>query len=203
MKMIKGLTAAVALAGALLAMPAVAATPIVSGGKLMGATGVIVGGASYDVSFLDGTCSSVYGGCGSSNFTFKTLTSALSAGNALLSQVFVNSSAGLFDSRPELTNGCSSTIVCNVLIPFALGSGVTLVDDASNNSTTSLDLNFASLIGTNTSTASLSTVVFAKFTPTMTAAVPEPTTWAMMFAGFGMMGAALRNRKRSTKLALA
>jgi hypothetical protein len=30
------------------------------------------------------------------------------------------------------------------------------------------------------------------------AAVPEPGTWAMMFVGFGMMGAAMRYRRRST-----
>jgi hypothetical protein len=30
------------------------------------------------------------------------------------------------------------------------------------------------------------------------AAVPEPTTWGLMIAGFGLAGAALRSRKRST-----
>jgi len=30
----------------------------------------------------------------------------------------------------------------------------------------------------------------------VTSAVPEPATWAMMLAGFGMVGGALRNRKR-------
>lgn len=32
------------------------------------------------------------------------------------------------------------------------------------------------------------------------AAVPETATWAMMIAGFGMMGAAMRARRRSTKV---
>lgn len=31
-----------------------------------------------------------------------------------------------------------------------------------------------------------------------TAAVPEPATWVMMLAGFGMVGAGLRSRKRAT-----
>jgi hypothetical protein len=31
-------------------------------------------------------------------------------------------------------------------------------------------------------------------------AVPEPATWAMMFVGFGMMGASMRYRRRSTKV---
>ena len=30
------------------------------------------------------------------------------------------------------------------------------------------------------------------------AAVPEPATWAMMLVGFGMMGASMRYRRRST-----
>jgi hypothetical protein len=32
------------------------------------------------------------------------------------------------------------------------------------------------------------------------AAVPETATWAMMITGFGMMGAAMRTRRRSTKV---
>ncbi|RZM13176.1 MAG: PEP-CTERM sorting domain-containing protein, partial [Sphingomonas sp.] len=34
-------------------------------------------------------------------------------------------------------------------------------------------------------------------------AVPEPTTWAMMLVGFGMMGASMRYRRRSTKFVTA
>ncbi|GGB28686.1 hypothetical protein GCM10011380_17910 [Sphingomonas metalli] len=34
-------------------------------------------------------------------------------------------------------------------------------------------------------------------------AVPEPATWAMMLVGFGMVGAATRYRRRSTKAAIA
>lgn len=36
-----------------------------------------------------------------------------------------------------------------------------------------------------------------------TSAVPEPTTWAMLVIGFGMMGAATRYRRRATKLVYA
>ncbi|WP_242183518.1 PEPxxWA-CTERM sorting domain-containing protein [Sphingomonas sp. CARO-RG-8B-R24-01] len=203
MKMIQSLSAAAALACAIAAVPATAATPIVSSGKLMGATGVTVGGASYDVAFLDGTCSGVFGGCTTGNFSFTTLSSALAAGNALLSQVFLNGKAGAFDTHPALTAGCTSAVACNVLIPFAASDGVALVTDTVNMPTTSLDFTFASLIGSKTSTASLASFVYAKFTPSVTTAVPEPATWAMMLAGFGLMGAALRYRKRSTKLTLA
>ena len=37
----------------------------------------------------------------------------------------------------------------------------------------------------------------------VTSAVPETATWGMMIAGFGMMGAALRTRRRSTKVTYA
>lgn len=40
-----------------------------------------------------------------------------------------------------------------------------------------------------------------QLTPTPTSAVPEPATWAMMIAGFGMVGAQLR-RRRATTVAL-
>jgi len=42
---------------------------------------------------------------------------------------------------------------------------------------------------------------FGNVTPP--AAVPEPATWAMMLLGFGMMGGAIRYRRRSTTLAIA
>ncbi|KQS01519.1 hypothetical protein ASG11_17855 [Sphingomonas sp. Leaf357] len=36
-----------------------------------------------------------------------------------------------------------------------------------------------------------------------TSPLPETATWAMMIAGFGMMGAAMRTRRRSTKVSFA
>jgi hypothetical protein len=38
---------------------------------------------------------------------------------------------------------------------------------------------------------------------TAAAAVPEPATWGMMIAGFGMMGASMRYRRRSAKVTFA
>jgi len=35
------------------------------------------------------------------------------------------------------------------------------------------------------------------------AAVPEPATWGLMLAGFGVVGAGLRSRRRSTTVAFA
>jgi len=38
---------------------------------------------------------------------------------------------------------------------------------------------------------------------TINSAVPEPATWAMMLVGFGMMGAAMRYGRRTTRAAVA
>jgi hypothetical protein len=55
----------------------------------------------------------------------------------------------------------------------------------------------------NTQGAGLLTgLVTASATP-LVAAVPEPATWAMMLVGFGMIGAAVRYRRRNTKVAYA
>jgi hypothetical protein len=42
-----------------------------------------------------------------------------------------------------------------------------------------------------------------QFTTGTVAAVPEPTTWAMMLVGFGLMGASMRYRRRSPKVVCA
>jgi hypothetical protein len=80
-----------------------AATVTLSGGNLIGATGVSVGGVSYDVSFLDGTCVSIFNGCDSaSDFMFQTAESALLASSALMNSVFVDGPLGSFDTSPWL-----------------------------------------------------------------------------------------------------
>lgn len=42
----------------------------------------------------------------------------------------------------------------------------------------------------------------ASLGPAVTSGVPEPSTWAMMLAGFGAMGASLRVRRRATRFAM-
>lgn len=203
MKQLKGLMAAMVLGVAAIAAPASAATLVTSGGKLTGATGVMVGSKSYDVSFVDGTCGSVFGACTTSNFTFTTAATALAAGQALLSQVFLNASAGSYDSKPNLTAGCSSALVCNVLIPYAAGRTTELVVDTVNSSINVLDGTVLLPFGTGTSTSGLSSFVYAKFAESAVTSVPETATWGMMLIGFGMMGATLRTRRRDAKVAVA
>ena len=90
----------------------------VAGGQLMGATGVIVDGSSYNVAFLDGTCIALYDGCDdASDFTFQTAAAATLASQALLDQVFLDG-IGLFDSNPALTNGLTHANTGSALTPY-------------------------------------------------------------------------------------
>ena len=106
----------------------------IENGILMGATGVNVNGNIYDVTFQDGTCFDLFNGCNeSSDFFFPvsdihlaTLDSseAFIASQALLDQIFLDSTLGAFDSDPTLTNGCAYYGGCSVYTPvFPTTSG--------------------------------------------------------------------------------
>ncbi len=82
-----------------------AALLIVNGDQLVGATGVNVNGALYDVSFMDGSCFSLYNGCDdSTDSLFSGNDASLAASKALLEQVFI----GIYDDQPSLMIGCSN-----------------------------------------------------------------------------------------------
>ena len=187
------LFAATALA---MSAPATAAVQITdSNGILVGATGVDVGGTLYDVSFLDGTCSSVFSNCDdTSDFAIPAASGTLAA-QSLLDQVFT----GIFDTNPALTRGCDTPFGCVVLVPTeAIGGG----------STGAFALNLApeqdSVTGfgfpSSFDTTDDPIYLWARFTiSTITPAVPESSTWAMMLMGFGAMGVSLRGRRRTKR----
>lgn len=119
----KILTLLVAISG-LFCVGTANATPqlILDGSTLTGAKGVTVGGLLYDVSFVVGSCATVFAGCDeTSDFTFQSQSAAQSASAALLSEVFVDglpSSSNLFDTDPETTRGCSYIGGCTVMTPY-------------------------------------------------------------------------------------
>ena len=83
------LTLILALAVPFVSSSAFAATLNIVGGQLMGASNVLVGGNSYDVQFIEGTCIDLYNGCDeASDFTFQTEAAAILASQALHEQVF-------------------------------------------------------------------------------------------------------------------
>ena len=195
MRRIISLAAAAMLASA---SPALAATQVTDGsGHLTGATGVTVGSSTYDVSFVDGTCSGLFGGCDSaSDFAFQTQADGQAAADALLAQVLT----GSFDTDYTLTSGCATngSALCALFVPYAT-DGTNFSAVAAVNSNTVAD-GTALVSGPVTSldTTSLTAFVFARFTPAA-GAVPEPATWAMMLMGFGAIGAAMRRQRNSKR----
>jgi hypothetical protein len=177
------------------AAPATAATLQTSGFTLTGATGVDVNGTSYDVAFLDGTCTSVFDGCDSnSDFAFTNPGDATAAAQALLDQVFVDGLPGTFDTVPFLTNGCSDLLICTAWIPYSVsGTGVDLMTASNSNGA---DFVLAGVTDPSGDTSQSPSLVWAIFTPSVAVGVPEPSTWAMMLLGFGAIGLAARRRRK-------
>lgn len=167
-----------------------AASLVLEGNVLSGATGVNVGGSLYDVAFTDGSCVSVFGGCATNaNIAFNSLASANLAAQALLDQVFV----GTFDSNPGLTKGCTNVLQCYTYIPYNVSPFIS-ASVAANFSDAS-DFIGTTELSNDTQLSLNQSVTWAKFTPSA-AAVPEPSTWGMMLIGLGLIGAFLRSRPR-------
>lgn len=155
-----------------------------SGGLLTGATGVNINGSLYSVVFQGGTCTTVFGTCQQSNFTFNNLTDATAAGQALLNQVFVDGPAGNFDSTTNIIQGCTDTTNCVTRIPYAIVSGG--YNDASA-------FNWSAASGTADSVVAegpfaadngpWSNVNYAVFTK----AVPEPPTVLLTILGLAVL----------------
>lgn len=185
------------------AAPASAATLIIDGnGILTGATGVNVGGALFDVEFIDGTCVSLFSGCDqNTDFALNSLGSRPDvAGQALLDQVLI----GVFDTNPELVRGCSNTSFCQIDIPTQTGAPGNFFGGFLQNDT-GLNSDVAGIVqySVNRDTgANRPAETFARFTPQV-GAIPEPGTWAMMLLGFGVIGALMRRRRQVHGLKIA
>lgn len=185
------------------AVPAMSATLLVDGsGKLTGASGVVVEGSNYDVTFLDGTCTSLFNGCDdNTDFAFTTDATVTAAAQALLDQVFIDGFLGNFDSRPALTSGCEDPAGCLAWIPRPIDRLGVFATGAYNSYTiggTDVVVYSGNVFPFDTTSRTNQT--WARFSVAVAPSVPEPSTWAMMLLGFGAAGIALRRRRKSVRI---
>lgn len=97
------------------------ATPtlLITDGILTGANNVEVNGKLYNVAFVNSICN-VMSNCSEPVFELATQSNAQAAAQALLDQVFVDSSDGNFDSVPSNVSNCKNSPYCQTFIPYAL-----------------------------------------------------------------------------------
>jgi hypothetical protein len=187
------LTLLLAAAALSLAGTAEAATLITDGsGHLTGVTDLVVGGPSYDVQFVDGTCAGLFNGCNDpGDFAFHFQPDANSAATAL----YVTAITGIFDTTPSMINGCTGDL-CIILIPYGFDSTNFLATGIVNNAVLGDSFQGYDLAPNWETASSNPNFTYAVFAPHVATGVPEPGTWAMMLIGFGAIGAAMRRRKR-------
>ncbi len=148
------------------------------GGILTGAKAVTVDGHLYDVEFVEGTCTAVFGICDEAHFAFTTESAALAASKALGDYIFLDvPGLGNFDSEPMSTNGCFFPANCWALTPYKILGDNFLIAQALNSAVGTDDGFFLhqpngpglSIFGSATETIYDSSVdingVFAKWTP--------------------------------------
>jgi hypothetical protein len=171
-------------------------------GLLTGATGVVVNGGTYSVTFVDGSCVSVFSGCDDAvdDFAFTTETLALSASQALLDSVFI----GDFDDDPSRTFGCSLAFNCVAYTPFRIrpildlfqvdvafsgNGGLNLVTDS-----VGVDITNFTIEDTTTDPA----FVWAVWSPESAQQVPEAPTFVLLGAGLLVLELTRRRHAQPT-----
>ena len=187
--------ALVATASLVLSFSAHAATVLTnSGGLITGATGVDVGGTSYDVAFLEGSCNSLFDGC--TDFTFTTGAGATAASDALFDLVLTQTFPGILIPSSGVPAGAFVT-------PYSYGGGavslsaVTLVPWSFSGGQTSAGFTTGDAIDPAASLVAAEGVVYASWTPSSVVPLPA-AAWLFISAIAGLAGAKRLTRSKRT-----
>ena len=183
-------TAALGLSLATVATQA-AAVPVAlinGAGQLTGAKGVVVGAVTYDVSFVDGSCVSLFGGCVNANLDFHTNYDAVAPNQALFDQIIRG-----FGNQPDKIFGCGGPS-CTILTltenqQFGDGIGIDLRPDPDDPGFGLVSFTLSQRAFFDSSGSS--TTVFADWTiatPTAGNGVPEPGSLALLGLGMAALG---------------
>jgi len=167
---------------------------VTNNGILMGANGVSVNNVLYDVTFEDG----VYGDVVS---PFISDVAASDASNALLTTVILVD----YSLNPFTINGCHTTAgscyIDTVYRPTTFPKiryAFSMLNKVGTQDDVVVDLDEVADYDTT-----IDDVTLAKWSLSTNAAepVPEPETYAMMFAGLGLLGFVSRRRKQKVAVA--
>ena len=150
------------------------------------------GDPQFQVTFLpNGTISANIGNSGittdfSDTYAFTLLTDGLGSGS--VSANFTTGTGNAIQLTSVTINGAPITITQIGNLTVAGGDNVSLLTGLNN------------IVITGTASGNVAYGGSITFVPN---AVPEPATWAMMLVGFGMVGSAMRYRRRATKVVYA
>lgn len=166
------------------------------------------GGSGYSVIYMDSTANNVGGGLNSAE-------QAILDANATAINAFVGNGGGLFSHSQGY--GWLSALIPGLAVVNSGDTGITLTAAGQANfpGLTNADLSSGPWHNYFTNTGQVPVLGVGNGNravilggsggsitdPTPAGGVPEPTTWVMMIAGFGLVGGAMR--RRSTKVAFA